>query len=346
VEHLEPSAVLSTARLLLRRLRPEDAPAIADGIADWQVMRWLTTPPWPYALADAEWFIGDAASTGAHAILANGSFAGVVHISPEGELGYWLARPFHGLGYMTEAAGALVGKHFALGGGPLWSGYVTGNAASCNVLTKIGFTNTEVVRKPARPLNRDVDIQRMALTAEAWAARNPLRIETARLVLRPHSDADAAVLSRIGGMPEVARMMSSVNALWPEADVLDWMAKSRWRGAPGFRMAICLRDGTVIGSLGLGGAPLSTAYFLGRDHWGQGFATEAMRAFLAEAFTHFDLTQLEAGAFVDNPASHAVLRKLGFLPVGSEPGTSLARLEPASITLYRLSLASFKAAHS
>ena len=346
MEHSEMSAVLVTDRLRLRPLRAEDAPAIAEGIGDWEVMRWLTAPPWPYGLADAEWFIGDPVSDGAHAIMVGGQLAGVVHISTKGELGYWLARSFHGRGYMTEAAAALVARHFARGGGPLWSGYLIGNAASCNVLTKVGFVNTEVVRRFARPLNADVDIQRMALTAEDWAARNPLRIETARLVLRPHVDAEAGVLSRIGGVPEVARMLISVNAPWPEAEVLEWLANSRWRGVPGFRMAICLPNGTLIGSLGLGGEPLSTAYFLGREYWGQGYATEAMRAFLGEAFARFGLEAVEAGAYEDNLASMAVLRKLGFEPFGSELGSSKARLEPAPIRLYRLDLASFKAEHS
>ncbi len=170
MENSGMSAVFATERLRLRALRPEDAPAIAEGIGDWQVIKWLTMPPWPYGLADAEWFIGDEASDGARVIEIAGQVAGVVHIEGrEGELGYWLARHFHGHGYMTEAAGALVAQHFALGGGDLNSGYLMGNGPSRNVLTKLGFSSTHVERKHARPLNADVDIQRMILTHQAFA---------------------------------------------------------------------------------------------------------------------------------------------------------------------------------
>ncbi len=71
----------------------------------------------------------------------------------------------------------------------------------------------------------------------------PLNLRTARLVLRPLQDADRPVLARIGGQPEVARMMSSLQASWPERDVRAWIARSEWRGRPGFRLAVCLPDG-------------------------------------------------------------------------------------------------------
>ena len=344
MDHSDMSAVLATDRVLLRPLRASDAPAIAAGIGDWQVIKWLPMPPWPYGLTDAEWFIGNEVSTGAFGIEIGGAVAGVVHIGRTGELGYWLARPFHGHGYMTEAAGALVARHFALGGGDLISGYLLGNGPSCKVLTKLGFANTHIERKPSRPLNAEVDVQRMVLTASDWAARHPLVIDTARLRLRPFAQADAAALSAMG-VPEVARMMTTVNAPWPVADVQDWIVKSRWRGCPGFRLALCLRDGTLIGGVGLGGEPLTCAYFLGPAHWGRGYALEAMRGFLADAFARFGLGKIDADAFDDNPASQAVLHKLGFEPVAQGSGTSLARLEPAPIRLYRLTQASFKAAN-
>lgn len=344
MDHSDMSAVLATARLRLRPLQASDAPAIAAGIGDWEVMKWLTTPPWPYVLADAEGFIADPASDGAWGIDVAGQAAGIISINADGELGYWLARAFHGHGYMTEAAGALVARHFALGGCDLISGYLLGNGPSRNVLTKIGFSNTHVERKHSAPLNDEVYIQHMALTAGDWAARHPLLIDTARLRLRPFTPTDAALLSAMG-VPEVARMMTTVNAPWPMADVQDWIAKSRWRGCPGFRLALCLTDGSLIGGVGLGGEPMTCAYFLSPAHWGKGYATEAMRAFLADAFARFQLTEIEADAFIDNPASQAVLHKLGFEPVAIGTGTSLARLEPAPIRLYRLTHASFKAAN-
>ena len=52
---------------------------------------------------------------------------------------------------------------------------------------------------------------------------------------------------------------------------------------------------------------------------------------------------IEADHFDDNPASGAVLRKLGFQELGKGIGKSQARLEPAPVTLYRLRLDDLKA---
>src|SRR3546814_10810174 len=56
-------------------------------------------------------------------------------------------------------------------------------------------------------------------------------------------------------------------------------------------------------------------YWIARPYWGLGFATEAGRQLLHIARA-MSLPKLSAGHFVDNPASGAVLRKLGFRPTG------------------------------
>jgi RimJ/RimL family protein N-acetyltransferase len=53
-------------------------------------------------------------------------------------------------------------------------------------------------------------------------------------------------------------------------------------------------------------------YWLGVDHWGQGLATEAVRAVIDFTFEQFDNSHLYAGARVANPASRNVLEKCGF----------------------------------
>ncbi|WP_422121132.1 GNAT family N-acetyltransferase [Paragemmobacter straminiformis] len=83
--------------------------------------------------------------------------------------------------------------------------------------------------------------------------------------------------------------------------------------------------------------------FLDPAHWGRGYATEALSAFLALVMPRFGLTSIEAGHFGDNPASGAVLRKVGFVETGREAGSSAARLEAAPIVNYRLDLTLLKA---
>src|SRR5258708_5893943 len=53
-------------------------------------------------------------------------------------------------------------------------------------------------------------------------------------------------------------------------------------------------------------------YWLGVDHWGQGFATEAARAVIDFTFEEFDVEHLIAGARVSNPSSRNILEKCGF----------------------------------
>ena len=57
----------------------------------------------------------------------------------EPEIAYELLRRFHGRGYATEAAQALVDAAAATGRHRLWSTVDPGNAASLRVLEKIGF---------------------------------------------------------------------------------------------------------------------------------------------------------------------------------------------------------------
>jgi RimJ/RimL family protein N-acetyltransferase len=97
----------------------------------------------------------------------------------------------------------------------------------------------------------------------------------------------------------------------------------------------------IIGSCGLGRRPsgaVELGYWIGRAHWGKGFATEASRALIEIART-LKLSRLEASHFLDNPASGRVLEKLGFKPTGlSAERYSCARGGDSMARLYRLSL--------
>jgi len=59
-------------------------------------------------------------------------------------------------------------------------------------------------------------------------------------------------------------------------------------------------------------------YWLGVEHWGQGFATEAARAAIDFTFEEFDIEVMKSGARVANPASRNVLEKCGFQWSGVE----------------------------
>jgi RimJ/RimL family protein N-acetyltransferase len=323
----------------LRPLTPADAPAVAAGLADWEVARWLTRVPYPYSLADAEWFLGNPLSSGAQAIAVDGRFAGVVQIGAGRELGYWLSPAFHGLGVMTRAATLSVDAHMAAEGGPVISGYHLGNHASANVLEKLGFVvtgheATTTVRGEA------VVIRRMLLTPQAW--RDRMWIETLRLTIRPLTLRHAEPMRQFAGQPEVARMMGSVPSPWPLDHAKAWIERAPWRGRPGFRAGVFLRGGPLIGMVGMSPAPIGIGYFIDPARAGHGYVTEALTALLDFAFAKWAPDEISAGRFDDNPASGRVLEKLGFVETGRGMGKSAARLEPAPIVHYRLTKAQFE----
>jgi len=59
-------------------------------------------------------------------------------------------------------------------------------------------------------------------------------------------------------------------------------------------------------------------YWLGVEHWGQGFATEAARAAIDFTFEEFEVEHMRSGARVANPSSRNVLEKCGFQWSGVE----------------------------
>lgn len=168
----------------------------------------------------------------------------------------------------------------------------------------------------------------------------PLEIRTERLVISSFCERDAAALSRIVNDPGVAGMMGSFVLPFTQERAMERIRERAFRGKLGFFAAI-RRNSELIGLVGIGGEPTDAAYLLGRDFWGQGYATEAMIGFLAEMFTRFDLEQVEAGSFHDNPASQHVLAKLGFVQFGEEMEQSKARLEPTLCFKYRLTCEAF-----
>ena len=93
--------------------------------------------------------------------------------------------------------------------------------------------------------------------------------------------------------------------------------------------------GGVIGGCGIdprdGDAEIG--YWLGSAFWGQGFATEAVRALIDHAFGELGHDVLVAGARVSNPASRRVLEKCGF----QWTGVRLTRIR--AITRRRRSIA-------
>src|SRR6056297_3241221 len=170
-----------------------------------------------------------------------------------------------------------------------------------------------------------------------------ITIETPRLTLRALEADDWPALQTIGETPDVARMMGSISVPWTESAVRTWIERSRYTGEIGFRLGIYLRDERLIGVIGIGHLPgtatPSCMYVIAPDHWGHGYASEALGPFVDKCFAKFGLNTIDADIFADNPSSGRVLEKIGFRAVGHNQSTSPARDTCAPSIDYRLTRA-------
>lgn len=172
---MDQRTALHTERLVLRPIARNDIPDLVAGLNDFAVSKWLTVVPCPYTAADAEAFLSHletgAPLDGYGLTRDGGPVMGVVGI--DASLGYWLARPHHGHGYMTEAARALVAHYFATTGADLLkSGYFAGNTASARVLAKLGFRPAGEERVKSRARGAEVTMCNMVLGRADWEADN------------------------------------------------------------------------------------------------------------------------------------------------------------------------------
>lgn len=157
----------------MRPVAASDAEQIVAAINNLAVSRWLTVVPYPYLLSDALWFIGEnmAGRINARSIWFGDRLIG--NIDCDSDLGYWLAAPYWGQGFATEAAKAVLTHVFAAQDvDEIGSGYFADNRASANVLRKLGFEKTGLTTMPSAALQKDMPSQRVNLTRASWEARN------------------------------------------------------------------------------------------------------------------------------------------------------------------------------
>lgn len=163
--------------------------------------------------------------------------------------------------------------------------------------------------------------------------RNVQEIETKRLKLRGLRITDARRVAQLCGDPAVARMILRAPLPYLPVAAEGWIMTLAARKplAEEFVYAVERKSsGELIGVIGAhkgADGAFEVGYWYGRPYWGNGYASEALKAFMAHAKA---LGRLEAGHFVDNPASGRVLEKAGFAYTGEvKPMFSLARGQSA-----------------
>ena len=143
----------------------------------------------------------------------------------------------------------------------------------------------------------------------------------AGLRFAPLRPSEAEALHEIVSIWQVCRQLGS----WPWPPDLEF---TRARCAPftgeGFIRGIW-REGRLLGTIGVSEGNLG--YQLHPDVQGQGIGTLAARAAVAGAWRTSARAEIKASVWHDNPASHAILTRLGFRLVETRLQPSLARGE-------------------
>jgi RimJ/RimL family protein N-acetyltransferase len=200
----------------------------------------------------------------------------------------------------------------------LRSGSLAGRpAAACHTIVTLGFYR----------IGRDRPKQ------DGKIEEHTMFIRSERLFLRPGWPEDwTELLARVADEGIVRNLAT---APWPyTADAARAYASlPQAPRHPHFMVTLPGAEGSrLIGTVGLiaghNGAGPELGYWIARDQWNRGYATEAARAVLKLART-LGHRRVTAHRFLDNPASGRVLRKLGFCPTALTERASLGRGGPA-----------------
>jgi len=145
----------------------------------------------------------------------------------------------------------------------------------------------------------------------------PERVLAFPVVLRPFAPGDAPRVQLLAGERDVAETTAFIPHPYPDGAAAAWIAaQARDRAAAcEFTYAVTLAgDDLLVGAIGLRPLPGEHehfGYWIGRAHWGRGYATAAARAVIALAFSLLDLERLTVSHLTRNPASGRVLEKCG-----------------------------------
>ncbi len=167
---------------------------------------------------------------------------------------------------------------------------------------------------------------------------------TERLLLRPAWPEDWEMILWGIGDERVVRNLAKVPWPYNASDARAFAARDQDPRFPSFLLTSPESAGSrLIGCAGLGETPcggVELGYWIARPYWGRGYATEGARGVL-EVARLLGHARVEAGHYLDNPASGRVLRKLGFQPTGKvKPRDCLARGEATPCAIYTLDLES------
>lgn len=166
-------------------------------------------------------------------------------------------------------------------------------------------------------------------------------IRSERLFLRPGWPEDWAELHAL--IDDEAIICNLTGAPWPYGpdEARAFAASAQGRRYPHFFVTLPSAKGArLVGCAGLAeeDGECVVGYWIARQHWNKGYATEAVRSILSLAQT-LGHRRVVSRHFIDNAASARVLAKAGFRPTGEiRLARSAARPEAAPTVIHGIDL--------
>lgn len=149
-------------------------------------------------------------------------------------------------------------------------------------------------------------------------------ITTEKLFLRPFEGSDAKRVQSLAGHSTIAEMTENIPHPYADGIAESWIEThgADWQNQKTARFAICVGSkAELIGSCGLQLSMkhrrASLGYWIGADYWNSGYCTEASAALIAFGFDQLALHRIEAQHLTKNPASGAVMKKIGMKHEGT-----------------------------
>ncbi|HYH83073.1 MAG TPA: GNAT family N-acetyltransferase [Longimicrobium sp.] len=143
-------------------------------------------------------------------------------------------------------------------------------------------------------------------------------LRTARLVLRPFTPADAGEVHAIVSDREIAYNTAHIPHPYPDGMAAEWIERLmlRWETGESAVFAATLpADGRIVAAIGMEIEPqhrrAELGYWVAREFWNGGFATEGSRAVVEFGFRVLGLNRVQARHYCRNGASGRVMQKIG-----------------------------------
>ncbi|MBE28806.1 GCN5 family acetyltransferase [bacterium] len=150
-------------------------------------------------------------------------------------------------------------------------------------------------------------------------------IKTKRLVLkRPDKSINKKLFASLVGEWDIAKWLSDVPYPYTEKHAEKFIKRS----SPDDLRFSVFYDGVLVGGVGVSyedNNELDIGYWIAKDYWSYGFATEASLGLINYVRSETDFKVITACYVKGNKASAKVLKKLGFIEIGESEQYFLSR---------------------